>query len=113
MSVSLEYHEVVNVSEADSWQRFIPFSLALLGICLFSLLPSISNAQIGGVSPGAIHSVPVAPPTAVQSAASNCNVRAASNRRSTRARLLCTVRTSHWHFTSASSAAKQRKSSAP
>ena len=66
MSVSLEYHEVVNVSEADSLQRFIPFSLALLGICLFSLLPSISNAQISGVSPGAIHSVPVAPPTAVR-----------------------------------------------
>ncbi len=66
MSVSLEYHEVVNVSEADSLQRFIPFSLALLGICLFSLLPSISNAQIGGVSPGAIHSLPVAPPTAVR-----------------------------------------------
>ena len=113
MSVSLEYHEVVNVSEADSLRRFIPFSLALLGICLFSLLPSISNAQIGGVSPGANHSLPVAPPTAVRVPPPTATFvpppTGAAPVPGSFAPFAHRTGISH----SASSAAKQRKSSAP
>ncbi|MGC2258994.1 MAG: hypothetical protein WA594_11870 [Candidatus Sulfotelmatobacter sp.] len=63
MPTPLEYHKIVNPLP----RRLIPASLASLAVLLFPLLTvSSSPAQIGGVSPGAIHSVPVAPPTAVR-----------------------------------------------
>src|ERR1700684_3442668 len=63
MPFPLEYHKVVN----HFLRRLIPASLASLAALLFPLFAvSSSPAQIGGVSPGAIHSVPVAPPTAVR-----------------------------------------------
>jgi hypothetical protein len=63
MPFPLEYHKVVN----HFLRRLIPASLASLAALLFPLFTvSSSPAQIGGVSPGAIHSVPVAPPTAVR-----------------------------------------------
>ncbi len=65
MPDSLEYHETVN----HFLRRLIPASLAFFAALMFPLFTvSSSPAQIGGVSPGAIHSVPVAPPTAVRGA---------------------------------------------
>ena len=81
MPDSLEYHETVN----HFLRRLIPASLAFFAALMFPLFTvSSSPAQIGGVSPGAIHSVPVAPPTAVRVRASNGNARTAPNRRNTR-----------------------------
>lgn len=63
MPYSLEYHKIVN----HLLRRLIPASLASFALLLFPLFTvSSSPAQIGGVSPGAIHSAPVAPPTAVR-----------------------------------------------
>ena len=63
MPYPLEYHKVVR----NLVRRLIPASLASFAVLVFSLfIVSGSPAQIGGVSPGAIHSVPVAPPTAVR-----------------------------------------------
>jgi len=63
MSYPLEYHKTVNYFV----RCMISASLAAFAVVLFPLFTvSSSPAQIGGVSPGAIHSVPVAPPTAVR-----------------------------------------------
>lgn len=63
MPYSLEYHKTVN----HLLRRLIPASLASFAVLLFPLFTvSRSPAQIGGVSPEAIHAIPVAPPTAVR-----------------------------------------------
>jgi hypothetical protein len=61
MPYPLEYHKVVNYH----LRRLTPASLASFAL-LFALFSISGSAQIGGVSAGAIHSVPVAPPTAVR-----------------------------------------------
>ena len=63
MPTPLEYHQIVNPLP----RRLIPASLASLAVLLFPLLtvsssPSANRRRL----PGAIHSVPVAPPTAVR-----------------------------------------------
>jgi len=64
MSVTLEYHDVVNCSGTCSRRRAIPTSLALFGMFLLPLLISTSRAQISSTSAGSVHSGSLTPPTA-------------------------------------------------
>jgi len=64
MSVTLEYHDVVNCSGTCSARRSIPTSLALFGMFLLPLLISTSRAQISSTSAGSVHSGSLTPPTA-------------------------------------------------
>ena len=113
MPYSLEYHKTVN----HLLRRLIPASLASFAVLLFPLFTvSSSPAQIGGVSPEAIHSVPVAPPTAVRVRASNRDARTASQPAqlpSIAAFATFGFRASHRHSASAPPAADTRKFPAP
>ena len=64
MSVTLEYHDVVNFSGRCSARRSIPSSLALFGVFLLPILVCTSRAQISSPSAGAVHSGSLTPPTA-------------------------------------------------
>src|SRR5580704_13004176 len=63
MSVTLEYHDVVNCSGILSARRSISASLALFGVFLLPLLVSASRAQISNTSAGSVHSGSLTPPT--------------------------------------------------
>jgi hypothetical protein len=64
VSVTLEYHNIVNCSGTCSRRRSIPTALALFGVFLLPLLISTSRAQISGTSAGSAHSGSLTPPTA-------------------------------------------------
>ena len=64
MSVTLEYHDVVNFFGRCSARRSIPSSLALFGVFLLPILVCTSRAQISSPSAGAVHSGSLTPPTA-------------------------------------------------
>ena len=63
MSVTLEYHDLVNCSATCSRRRSIP-ALALFGMFLLPLLISTSRAQMSSTSAGSAHSGSLTPPTA-------------------------------------------------
>jgi hypothetical protein len=64
MSVTLEYHNIVNCSGRCSAKRSIPTSLALFGMFLLPILISTSRAQMITTSAGSVHSGSLTPPTA-------------------------------------------------
>jgi hypothetical protein len=64
MSVTLEYHDVVNCSGTGSARRSIPTSLALFGMFLLPILISTSRAQISSTPAGSVHTGSLTPPTA-------------------------------------------------
>jgi hypothetical protein len=64
MSVTLEYHGVVNCSGICSARRSIPTSLALFGVFLLPLLISTSRAQISSASTASVRTGSLTPPTA-------------------------------------------------